>query len=63
MAEIERSLEFYICQRLQKWRHLQFELSGARVQVIPFVYCQVKLDIRLLRYLIHACLPQPTRLA
>ncbi|KAL0035693.1 hypothetical protein WJX79_008956 [Trebouxia sp. C0005] len=32
MAEIERSLEFYICQRLQKWRHLQFELSGARVQ-------------------------------
>ncbi|KAL0025515.1 hypothetical protein WJX77_008035 [Trebouxia sp. C0004] len=32
MAEIERSLELYICQRLQKWRHLQFELSGARVQ-------------------------------
>lgn len=33
MAEIEASLEFYICQRLQKWRHLEFELSGARVQV------------------------------
>ena len=33
MAEIERSLEFYICQRLQKWKHLEFELSGARVQV------------------------------
>ena len=33
MAEIERSLEFYICQRLQKWQHLEFELSGAQVQV------------------------------
>lgn len=33
MAEIEASLEFYICQRLQRWRHLEFELSGARVQV------------------------------
>lgn len=33
MAEIERSLEFYICQRLQRWKHLKFELSGARVQV------------------------------
>ena len=43
MAEIERSLEFYICQRLQKWRHLQFELSGARVQVILVVHCQVGL--------------------
>ncbi|KAL3147174.1 hypothetical protein ABBQ32_002680 [Trebouxia sp. C0010 RCD-2024] len=32
MAEIERSLEFYICQRLQRWKHLKFELSGARVQ-------------------------------
>ena len=32
MAEIERSLEFYICQRLQRWHHLEFELSGARVQ-------------------------------
>ncbi len=43
MAEIERSLEFYICQRLQKWRHLQFELSGARVQVKLVV--QSKLDL------------------
>lgn len=43
MAEIERSLEFYICQRLQKWRHLQFELSGARVQVI--VFCSPKLHL------------------
>ncbi len=43
MAEIERSLEFYICQRLQKWRHLQFELSGARVQVI--LLCTPKLDL------------------
>ena len=33
MAEIERSLEFYICQRLQKWKHVEFELSGATVQV------------------------------
>ena len=33
MAEIERDLEFYICQRLRKWQHLEFELSGARVQV------------------------------
>lgn len=32
MAEIERDLEFYICQRLRKWQHLEFELSGARVQ-------------------------------
>lgn len=43
MAEIERSLEFYICQRLQKWRHLQFELSGARVQVL--LLCIAKLDL------------------
>ena len=33
MAEIERNLEFYICQRLQRWKHLEFELSGATVQV------------------------------
>lgn len=38
MAEIERSLEFYICQRLQRWRHLEFELSGARVQVCTAQY-------------------------
>ena len=39
MAEIERSLEFYICQRLQRWKHLTFELSGARVQVSMHASC------------------------
>lgn len=39
MAEIERSLEFYICQRLQRWKHLNFELSGARVQVRLYALC------------------------
>ena len=57
MAEIERSLEFYICQRLQKWRHLQFELSGARVQVKLVVHCHFGLVIWLLRHLTHACIP------
>ena len=33
MAEIERSLEFYICQRLQRFKYLKYELSGARVEV------------------------------
>ena len=35
MALIQQSLAFYICRRLEseKWQHIQWELSGANVQV------------------------------
>lgn len=34
MLELQQSLEFYACQRLQqRWPHLIFELSSATVQV------------------------------
>ncbi len=59
MAEIERSLEFYICQRLQKWRHLQFELSGARVQVIILCSALFNLSYGCALALAHACIPGP----
>lgn len=38
MALIQQSLAFYICRRLEseRWQHVQWELSGANVQVGPF---------------------------
>ena len=35
MALIQQSLAFYICRRLEseRWQHVQWELSGANVQV------------------------------
>ena len=34
MTDLENSLAFYVCQRLQtSWAHLHFELSGATVAV------------------------------
>ena len=33
MLELQQSLEFYICQRLQTSPHLSFELSSATVEV------------------------------
>ena len=36
MALIQQSLAFYICRRLnsEKWQHIQWELSGANVEVL-----------------------------
>ncbi len=46
MALIQQSLAFYICRRLEseRWQHVQWELSGANVQVGPIAdldECQV----------------------
>ncbi len=45
MALIQQSLAFYICRRLNsaKWQNVQWELSGANVQVSS--YAQYAFDM------------------